>query len=123
MLDSIPKVKYPPMNEIHEKEAKVLDDLLEALENDENVKDKFEIFFDDVKHHFKFEEDLMDKYNFFAKIPHKMEHDKVIKELEQVRDFDNENMKKYFYEKFIPWLENHILTIDTVTAGYFDMVE
>ncbi|EDM24296.1 hypothetical protein FE773_06990 [Caminibacter mediatlanticus TB-2] len=34
-----------------------------------------------------------------------------------------EDVKKYFNEVFIPWLRNHIETMDTVTAGFFDMVK
>jgi len=124
MLNEALQVKFSPMNVIHEHEIFLLNDLLNSIDKNENVKEKFDVFFDDVKNHFTFEENLMDEYNFFAKIPHKMEHDRIIKELTAIQNSNltNQELKEYFEEYFIPWLENHIKTIDTVTAGYFNMV-
>jgi len=125
MINEISKVAYEPMNQIHENEVKVLNELLEAIENNQNIKEKFELFLDDVKNHFNFEQNLMEKYNFFAKLPHKMEHDRIVRELEEIKRSrldDIDFLKEYFYKHFIPWLDNHIKTMDTVTAGYFDMI-
>ena len=124
MLNEALRVKFSPMNSIHEQEMIVLNDLLEALKLNEKVEEKFAIFFEDVEQHFAFEEKLMEKYGFFAKVPHKMEHDRIIKELIAIKNakLDTKELQEYFEEYFIPWLENHIQTLDTVTAGYFDMV-
>jgi len=123
MINKISQVKYNPMNEIHENEVKVLNELLEALKNDKDIDKKFELFLEDVKKHFSFEEELMEKHNFFAKVPHKMEHDRIIDEIKAVKDeLNNKELLEYFENYFIPWLENHINTMDTVTAGYFDMI-
>ena len=116
------KVAYEPMNEVHDKEIKILEKLLEKLEKNEDYTQEYKEFLDDVKNHFAFEEDLMQKYDFFAYIPHKMEHDKIINELEELQDSDRQTLKKYFDERFLPWLDNHINTMDTVTAGFFNMV-
>ena len=53
-----------------------------------------------------------------------MEHDRIINELEEIKNssLNNEKLLEYFNQQFIPWLENHINTMDTVTGGYFDMV-
>jgi hemerythrin len=125
MVEQISKVAYEPMNEIHNNEVKLLNELLEAIEKNENIEEKFQIFLDDVRKHFNFEQDLMEKYNFFAKVPHKMEHDRIVAELEEIQNQklnDIEFLKEYFEQHFIPWLDNHINTMDTVTAGYFDMI-
>jgi hemerythrin len=125
MIKEISQVKFEPMNDIHNNEVKVLNALLEAIEKNTDIESKFNVFLDDVKHHFNFEQELMEKYNFFAKIPHKMEHDKIVRELEEIKSTkldDVEFLNSYFYQHFIPWLQNHINTMDTVTAGYFDMV-
>jgi len=123
MINKISQVKYNPMNEIHENEVKVLNELLEAIKSGEDIEKKFQLFIDDVINHFRFEEELMEKHNFFAKVPHKMEHDRIIDEIKAVKDeLNNKELLEYFENYFIPWLENHINTMDTVTAGYFDMI-
>jgi hemerythrin len=118
------QVAFEPMNEVHKKEAEILEKLLKAIENKEPLEEIYEEFVKDVENHFNFEQELMEKYDFFAKMPHKMEHDKILNELYELRkDLNNyEKMEKYFKEHFIPWLHNHIATMDTVTAGFFNMV-
>jgi hemerythrin len=118
------KVAFEPMNEVHENEAKILEKLLEAIKNKEPLKEVYEEFIKDVEHHFNFEQELMEKYDFFAKIPHTMEHKRILNELYELKNELNnyEKMEKYFKENFIPWLHNHIATMDTVTAGFFNMV-
>jgi len=118
----IQKVAYEPMNEVHKNEVKVLEKLISALNKNKNVKNILEEFIKDVEEHFAFEEGLMKKYDFFAYTPHKMEHDKIINELYSLREKDNKYIKKYINERFIPWLNQHIETIDTVTGGFFNMV-
>jgi len=120
----IKKVAYEPMNEIHENEIKILEKLLKKIENKEEVSEVFNDFLEDVKKHFSFEEELMQKYQFFAYIPHKMEHDRILNELNELKSNlnDYEYLDKYFKEHFLPWLDNHIETMDTVTGGFFNMV-
>jgi len=120
----IKKVAYEPMNEIHENEIKILEKLLKKIENKEEVNEVFNDFLEDVKKHFSFEEELMQKYQFFAYIPHKMEHDRILNELNELKSHlnDYEYLDKYFKEHFLPWLDNHIETMDTVTGGFFNMV-
>ncbi|WP_457560465.1 hemerythrin family protein [Caminibacter sp.] len=116
------RVAYEPMNEIHDKEAEILEKLLEKLNSDEDYSKELEEFIKDVENHFSFEENLMEKYNFFAKIPHKMEHNRILNELYQLRNLTREEVKRYFDEYFLDWLDQHIATMDTVTAGFFNMV-
>jgi len=118
----IKKVAYEPMNEVHENEIKVLENLINALNKNQNVKNTLEEFIKDVEEHFAFEEGLMKKYNFFAYLPHKMEHDKLLNELYSLKDKENKQIQRYINERFIPWLNQHIETLDTVTAGYFNMI-
>jgi len=66
----------------------------------------------------------MQKYQFFAYLPHKMEHERILNELEEVKKHinDYEYLEKYFKQTFLPWLDNHISTMDTVTGGFFNMI-
>jgi len=118
------KVAYEPMNEIHSNEMEILEKLIKKIENKEDIKDTFDEFLNDVKNHFSFEEKLMEKYQFFAYIPHKMEHDRILNELNDLKIHlnDYEYLKNYFEYHFLPWLDNHIATMDTVTAGFFNMI-
>ena len=118
----IQKVAYEPMNEVHSNEIKVLEKLINALNENSDIKSTLEEFIKDVEEHFSFEEGLMKKYDFFAYIPHKMEHDKIINELYSLRNKDNEFIKQYINKRFISWLHQHIETMDTVTGGFFNMV-
>ena len=118
----IKMLNYEPMNNVHTNEVKLLENLLKELDENKDVTNTLEEFIKDVEEHFAFEEGLMKKYDFFAYFPHKMEHDNMLKELYNLRGKDNEYLKKYFKERFIPWLDNHIETIDTVTAGFFNMI-
>ena len=119
----ISMVAFEPMNEVHKKEIKVLDKLLEELQKNQDVAQTLEEFIKDVQEHFSFEEGLMQKYNFFAYIPHKMEHDRILNELYTLRNRKNKDINQYLNDNFIPWLNTHIETMDTVTAGFFDMVK
>ena len=118
----IKMLNFEPMNNVHTNEVKLLEKLLKELNENKDVTNTLEEFIKDVEEHFTFEETLMKKYDFFAYFPHKMEHDKTLSELYNLRGKNNEYLKKYFKERFIPWLDNHIETIDTVTAGFFNMV-
>jgi hemerythrin len=116
------EVAFEPMNRIHKKEIEILNNLLKAINNNQNVINLFNNFLEDVTNHFSFEEELMKKYNFFAYIPHKMEHDRVLKELKSLNPNDKISLKLYLQNHFIPWLKNHLETMDTVTAGFFNMI-
>jgi len=120
----IKPVAFEPMNEIHNNEAVILEKLLNAIKQKAPLEDIYEEFYEDVKKHFEFEQGLMEKYGFFAKIPHEMEHNKILNELKELKNYlhNYEMLDKYFNTHFIPWLENHIATMDTVTAGFFNMV-
>jgi len=125
LVKNVNKVAFNEMNQVHNKEIQILNELYSAIEKKEPLNKLFDLFLDDVKHHFEFEQDLMEKYNFFAKVPHKMEHDRVLNELNEIKNKNLEDyqfLEKYFKEEFVPWLDNHINTMDTVTGGYFDMI-
>ncbi len=124
LIEKVNPVAFEPMNEIHNKELEYINKLFDAIENNGDIEKAYEEFLNDVKEHFAFEEKLMEKYSFFAIIPHKMEHSRILNELEELKNkLDNrEYLQDYFKKAFVPWLENHINTIDTVTAGFFKMV-
>ena len=127
---TLPKVPFGGMNEVHLREINILNDLYEALENNlprEEIEKRFVRFLEDVERHFSYEEGLMEKTRFFAYPVHKGEHDRVRAELKSLfeewkKTGDNERVKRYLKEIFLPWLIEHVQTMDTATATYIVQV-
>ena len=89
----------------------------------EEIENLFIRFLEDVKNHFSYEEELMEKAKFFAYAVHKAEHQRVLKELEKLYRMwkqrkDSEKLKDYLKDTFVPWLLEHVKTMDTATASY-----
>lgn len=126
----IPKVAVEKMNQVHDTEIEILNSLYDAIESYEKgevsleeVEKLFEEFLKDVQEHFSFEQGLMEKYNFFAYPMHRGEHDRVLMELSQLKKkFEKEKnpslIKNYLSQIFVPWIVNHVQTMDTVTAHF-----
>ena len=125
-LEKLPFVAYSGMNEVHKKELEILNRLYEAIlegKDSEKISTLFDAFVEDLRQHFAYEEDLMRKTAFFAYECHSGEHRRVLKEVEEVRRRWEETkdvgaLKDYFEKVFKPWITEHILTMDTVTAEW-----
>ncbi len=128
--ENFPKVALPEMNEIHDVEIDIVNKLYDALKgyekgevSEEEVTKLLDEFIKDVREHFQFEQGLMEEYNFFAYPMHRGEHDRVLMELlELKKEWEkNKNAKlliDYLENQFVPWIINHVQTMDTVTAMY-----
>ncbi len=125
VVKDLPQVALNKMNEIHNQEVEVINRLFEAIEKrDEKEVDRLlKEFIKDVHEHFQYEQTQMEKYNFFAYPIHISEHDMILqqlsrleKEWEETKDIDM--IKNYLENEFLPWIVNHINTMDAVTAGY-----
>ena len=123
--EELPKVFLEEMNEIHKNELEILNSLYDATvnKNSEDVEKLLVDFIEDVEEHFAFEQNLMEKYNFFAYPMHKGEHDRVKMELYNLKKQWDKNknpdlIKSYIENQFVPWIINHVQTMDTVTAMY-----
>ncbi len=126
----IPDVALKEMNEIHRTEVDILNKLYKAIDAYEEGKASAEVidvlleeFIKDVQEHFSFEQQLMEKYNFFAYPIHRAEHDRVLHELKSIQKIwkderDIDVLKNYLEKNFVPWIINHVQTMDTVTAQY-----
>ncbi len=128
--EKFPKVALPEMNEIHDTEIDVLNNLYDTLKkyekgeaSEDDVTKLLDEFIKDVREHFKFEQGLMEEYNFFAYPMHRGEHDRVLMEIlelkkEWERKKDAKLLIDYLENHFVPWIINHVQTMDTVTAMY-----
>ena len=48
----IKQLPFLPMNDVHNKEVEILETLLNSIKEQTDVKENFNLFFDDVKAHF-----------------------------------------------------------------------
>ena len=129
-IEQLPKVALERMNKVHEKEIEILNELYQLLqeyEKDdvsiEEIDRAFNEFLEDVKYHFSSEQEMMEQYNFFAYPMHRGEHDMVLGQLQNLqknweKNKNPEIIKSYLETQFLPWLINHIQTMDTVTAHF-----
>ena len=125
-FEELPLVPYQGMNLVHKRELEILNKLYGAISegrSDSEIDQLLDEFLKDVEEHFSYEEDLMRKAHFFAYECHHGEHNRVREELRSVKENwektrDREKLKKYFEQVFKPWISEHILTMDTVTAQW-----
>ncbi|WP_457638666.1 bacteriohemerythrin [Persephonella sp.] len=129
-ISEIPRVALERMNKVHEEEIKILNRLYDSIQKYERgqgsleeIDKNFKDFLEDVTAHFSSEQQMMEEFNFFAFPMHKGEHDIVLGQLENLKkrwekDKDPSLVKAYIESEFLPWLMNHIQTMDTVTAHF-----
>ena len=67
--EQLPLVNYQGMNRVHRRELDILNELYGAIVSGKpegEISRLFNEFLEDVKEHFAYEEDLMEKTHFFA---------------------------------------------------------
>jgi len=129
-LDAIPQVPLDFINHDHREEARLLNDLAEALEahragrtGPEPVVTRFEALFRHTEEHFGREDEAMRRSGFPPYQVHHGEHVRVLAELaEEGRTFgetgDVARLHAYVTQAVPAWFTNHILTMDTMTARF-----
>ena len=131
--NNIPMVAMEFMNDVHIEDVDIINELFELIldyekdpsaKNKEKLNNKYKIWFEHTIEHFKGEEDKMLETNFPPYHFHKAEHDNALKIMEDIflqweKSGDIAILKQYFIEVLPTWIENHIRTMDTVTATYF----
>lgn len=130
---SIPQVAMAFMNETHEEDVVIINDLhalileYEKEQNAENKKSldtKYEEWLIHTIGHFRAEEEQMFTLGFPPFAMHKSEHDNALAKMERYFRAWQESqelapLKAYIEEELPQWLTNHIATMDTVTAMFF----
>ena len=129
-FDTLPKVRLESMNTTHSEEVDILNQLYKAMDAgtiDETVIDT--ILDELMQHtmgHFSGENEMMQRYGFPAIAMHMGEHQRVLTEMEGVihawkSSRELVNLMHYFCEVIPQWLQQHISTMDTVTAQFLAM--
>lgn len=130
-FNTVPQVVYEEMNTVHAEEVELLNYIQVLLEADASfleISALAEALLEHTREHFANEERLMREVNFPAFRIHKSEHDRVLNEFTYVlMDWrsrkENSILSDYFQLEVAAWLQQHILSIDTVTAEFIATVK
>jgi len=124
----IPQVMVPSMNATHAEEVEILQQLAAALEaeDDAAIAAAADALAAHVEVHFSREEDNMRTHHFPPYPVHKGEHDRMRAIVREVcaghgSPEGRETLKRFVNEEFPAWLNQHVSTLDTVTAQYLAM--
>lgn len=129
-LEKVNKVAFDDMNTVHLEELEmantIYDYVMNTNEHDHSkIESMLEEFVFHLRDHFLFEEDLMRETNCPILSCHEEEHKRVQKITFQIfteygKKKDVNLLQFYFEREFKPWIENHILTMDTVTGAFLN---
>lgn len=128
---NVPKVAFDEMNIVHAEEVEQLNHIESLLDNraDEALlSEALETLFEHTHAHFSNEERLMREVGFPPFEMHKSEHDRALNRFQLVmiewrNRKDNAILREYICEEVPLWLQQHIATMDTVTANFITMVK
>ncbi|MGA8892213.1 MAG: hemerythrin family protein [Anaeromyxobacteraceae bacterium] len=132
-LDAIPQVALPFVNHDHREEARLLNDLADAVAGHQSGKvpveavlNRLDALFEHTQEHFGREEEAMQKAGFPAYPVHKGEHERVLGEMEaeevHFRETgDTARLTAYVTEGVPAWFIQHIQSMDAVTAQFVVM--
>lgn len=129
--DALPQVAMDFMNTVHCEELGLVIDLLAALDEGVSIDEigaKLNAWFEHTTAHFEREERLMQEYQFPPYPIHKREHDQALQTLKSVQSqwqasHDNAALARYIKDDWRPWLQQHISTMDRVTATFFSQFD
>lgn len=131
--NNLPLVAIEFMNQVHLEDVELINELYELIlqvhkqptpQNTAKLNEKYSQWFEHTINHFKKEEEKMLQLHFPPYPRHKGEHDRALALMETLyRQWNATNdinvLKDYFDKDLVPWLVQHIQTMDTVTAMFF----
>jgi len=131
--ENFPRVELDFMNRVHAEEVAMLN-RLEALiaqretrpEAQADIDSLLADFHAHMRRHFGDEENMMRRINFPPYPVHKQEHDRILAEIEslqaQARETgDTRELERYLLEVVPAWFDQHVATMDMVTARFLQM--
>ncbi|MDD4975961.1 MAG: hemerythrin family protein [Bacteriovorax sp.] len=127
-LENVSQVAFEDMNQVHREELIMVNDIYHylttsAVHDHQIIEKMLQEFAFHLRDHFLFEEDMMRETNCPIYSCHESEHIRVQKIMFQIfKEYavsKNINLLKFYFEfEFKSWIENHILTMDTVTGAF-----
>jgi len=128
--NALPQVAIQSMNDTHTNEVELINALFDLITRkrggedvDAQLSEMVDSFDEHVKQHFHSEEVLMQQTGFPAYQVHKGEHDRVLEEIAVPvaawrERADIEPLGDYLQNVHPQWAQNHIVTMDTMTAFF-----
>lgn len=130
---NMPVVAMDFMNKTHKEDIDIINNLFDLIllfENNstqeikESLNQKYEQWYEHTVNHFKTEEIKMQEERFPPYLVHKGEHDNALSHMHDIflnwqTSEDINILKNYIQNELPAWLDNHIKTMDTVTAMFF----
>jgi len=125
--EALPQIEMEFMNIVHSEELHLvgqLADLLESSALDSEINDALENWVAHTREHFEREEVLMHEYRFPPYPVHKREHEQALQslldaQLNWIESHNAEALLIYIKQDWRNWLQQHILSMDRVTAHFF----
>jgi hemerythrin len=129
-LEKIPQVPLAFVNDDHREEARLLNDLADAVRGHrdgkvavETVIHRYDALLDHTREHFAREEDAMRRTGFPPYPMHKAEHERVLEDMEsEAQHFretgDTARLWTYVADAVPSWFIAHIQSMDHVTASF-----
>lgn len=126
MTVDLVEVGIPRMDEDHQFVVGLVEDVVTLLIDNPRhdlVTTKLKELASHSEDHFQWEEEQMQQYGFPAYMVHKQEHQCVLQEFNDSLILwestkDAEALGDYLSGPFCRWLENHVATMDWVTADF-----
>ncbi|KIM11800.1 MAG: hypothetical protein KU38_06435 [Sulfurovum sp. FS08-3] len=130
--DEMPLVAMEFMNAVHSEDIGIINELFALVvaydrgkSSIEAINDKYQEWIAHTVEHFRGEEVMMIEKGFPPYAMHKGEHDRALDEMKRIfqewqKTMDSSVLKIYLIEIVPLWLTNHIASMDTVTARFFD---
>ncbi|ABS27249.1 bacteriohemerythrin [Anaeromyxobacter sp. Fw109-5] len=126
----LPDLPLAFMNRDHAEEFRLLEELGQALEahgqgsgTTDEILQRLAVLAVKTREHFLHEESVMREAAFPAYLPHKMEHDRVLAEMDaEAKAFrergDTKRLRRYLIDSVPRWFVAHTTSMDVVTAGF-----
>ena len=132
--EAVPLVALDSMNETHFEEIELINQLgdlivagLNGEDNDSSIDEKIDEWLEHTRLHFESENRLMLDNGFPAYPVHSSEHERVLEQMESIsgqwkssRNLDP--LAEYLFVTWPSWFENHVKTMDAVTAQFLKIV-
>lgn len=127
----IPEVVMPFMNAVHHEELELVNELLGLIAgagDNDAVGEKLGAWLDHTIAHFAREEHYMQEYQFPPYPVHAGEHQSALQQFETLiqqwnEQHDRAALNRFIHESWVPWLQNHISTMDFVTAQFLSQFD
>lgn len=127
--EALPLVNNTVMNDAHLTEIKLINDLLNCLDDDADfdvITYKVEGILKHMQEHFAEEERMMQARGYPSFGVHKAEHDRTLGEVQfACMDWrtrkERRRLRRFFGEDIVDWIDLHIKSMDAPAAAFLSL--